>query len=390
MKILQRVWILGLALIVSAQGLFAQGDTKVKFDTVDGVTIRGNLYISAKGEKAPTILMLHPLNNVKDKKPGDQMMDGWQELAKELHKAGYSVLTFDFRGHGDSTSVSQSFLRNNYPWNTTLVKIRRDIAALSSKDFRPGYQPHLVDDVAAAKTFLNSKGQVNSANLIVLGAGEGATIGALWMASETKRRQGDVQTTMATLLPTLPVPRDFFEPESRDMLAGILLSPVYNLGGKQMPIGNWVKDITAKRSKERTQLLFVYGGKDANMDKQIQGYLKSVRPGYTKKKDGTITVTKSILSSGLDNTVDLKLDSKDQGAALIPGGEVSGYLTKTWLPSLTANLTLREPDQKEGKNRYYYWVRENMGKVVPGSQIPAQMKDDDAQRPIPLQLFGIN
>lgn len=214
------------------------------------------------------------------------MMDGWQELAKELHKAGYSVLTFDFRGHGDSTSVSQSFLRNNYPWNTTLVKVRRDIAALSSKDFKPGYQPHLVDDVAAAKTFLNSKGQVNSANLIVLGAGEGATIGALWMASETKRRQGDVQTTMATLLPMLPVPRDFFEPESRDMLAGILLSPVYNLGGKQMPIGNWVKDITAKRSKERTQLLFVYGGKDVNMDKQIQGYLKSVRPGYTKKKTG--------------------------------------------------------------------------------------------------------
>ncbi len=390
MRILQRAWIIGLGLIASASGLCAQGDTKVKFDTVDGVTLRGNLYISAKGEKSPTILMLHPLNNVKEKKPGDQMMDGWQELAKELHKAGYSVLTFDFRGHGDSTSVSQSFLRNSYPWNTTFVKTRRDIAALSSKDFRPGYQPHLVDDVAAAKTFLNSKGQINSANLIVLGAGEGATIGALWMASETKRRQGDVQSTMATLLPTLPVPRDFFEPESRDLLAGIFLSPVHNLGGKQMPIGNWVKDISAKRSKERTQLLFVYGGKDANMDKQILGYLKSIRPGYTKKKDGTITVTRSTLSSGLDNTVDLKLDSKDQGAALIPGGEVSGYLIKTWLPSLTANLTLREPDQKEGKNRYYYWVRENMGKVVPGSQIPAQMKDDDAQRPIPLQLFGAN
>ena len=132
MKILQRVWILGLVLIVSAQGLFAQGDTKVKFDTVDGVTIRGNLYISAKGDKSPTILMLHPLNTVKDKKPGDQMMDGWQELAKELHKAGYSVLTFDFRGHGDSTSVSQSFLRNNYPWNTTLVKVRRDIARVKT------------------------------------------------------------------------------------------------------------------------------------------------------------------------------------------------------------------------------------------------------------------
>lgn len=53
MKILQRVWILGLVLIVSAQGLFAQGDTKVKFDTVDGVTIRGNLYISAKGKSHP-------------------------------------------------------------------------------------------------------------------------------------------------------------------------------------------------------------------------------------------------------------------------------------------------------------------------------------------------
>ncbi len=372
--------------------LFAQTDSKVKFDTVDGVTLRGNLYISSKGEKAPTILMLHPLSNAKDKKPGDQMMDGWQELAKELNKAGYSVLTFDFRGHGESTSVSQQFLRADYPWNTKLLRLRRDTASLSSKDFQQGYQPHLVDDVAAAKTFLDGKGQVNTSNLIVLGAGEGATIGALWMASETKRRRGDVQTNMATLFNTPPVPRDFFEPESRDLLAGIFISPVAFVGGKQMPLGPWFKDITAKRSKERTQLLFIYGGKDTRMDGQIQGYLKSIRPGYTKKKDGTVTATKNISSSGLENTLDLKIDSKEQGAALIPPGEVSGYLIKTWLPSLTANLTLRDPDQKDNKSRFYFWVKENMGKPVltPGSYMPARMKDDEAQRPVPLSMFGIN
>lgn len=389
----RRLLVLGafLGICAPTPNLSAQSDSKVKFDTVDGVTIRGNLFVSARGDRAPTILMLHPLYNTKDKKPGDQMMDGWQELARELNKAGYSVLTFDFRGHGESTSVSQQFIRNDYPWNTKLLRLRRDTASLSSKDFQQGYQAHLVDDVAAAKTFLDGKGQVNTSNLIVLGAGEGASIGALWMASETKRRKGDVQSNMS-LFNTPPVPRDFAEPESRDLLAGIFISPTAIVGGKQMLLGQWFKDISAKRSKERTQLLFVYGGKDTRMDGQIRGFLQSIRPGYTKKKDGTVTATKNTSSSGLDNTLDLKIDSKEQGAALIPGGEVSGYLIKTWLPGLTANLTLRDPDQKDNKSRYYFWVKENMGKPIlaPGSYLPARMKDDEAQRPVPLSMFGIN
>ena len=49
------------------------------------------------------------------------------------------------------------------------------------------YYPYLVNDVAAAKSYLDkhsSTGQANSSNLIVIGAGEGATIGAMWMESQ--------------------------------------------------------------------------------------------------------------------------------------------------------------------------------------------------------------
>src|SRR5262249_52011401 len=54
-------------------------------------------------------------------------------------------------------------------------------------DFQPGYYPHLVNDIIAAKQYLDRRsdgGDCNSANLVVIGAEDGATLGALWLASE--------------------------------------------------------------------------------------------------------------------------------------------------------------------------------------------------------------
>lgn len=394
---LARALLVGFALVLSGTApggrVLAQSNfEKVRFDTVDGVTLRGNLYVSPAGMKAPTVIMLHPLKT-KEGKPADQTVEGWQQLANELFKAKYTVLTFDFRGHGESTAVNQqTFQKLDFPHNTQHIsKARKDLTTLQSKDIQTAYLPHLVDDVAAARMFLdsrNDRGLVNSSNLIVLGAGEGATIGALWMASEYKRRRGEVTAT-PTLLIRPPVPTGFGDPEGKDIIAGVFISMSPSLGNRTMPINNWLRDITAKRTRERTQLLFVYGGKDPKVDTNNQNWLKAVRPGYERKKDGSISVKKSSTSGGLEKTEDYKIDSKDQSVALLPGGEVANYLTKTYLPGLLADVVPREPEQKENKTRYYYWVPEVNGKIASGQYFPAKLKDEEFLRSIPLRMFGV-
>ena len=61
----------------------------MSFQTADGVTIRGHLF--GDGEKL--VILAHM-------RPSDQT--SWFGFADELTKAGYSALTFDFRGYGES------------------------------------------------------------------------------------------------------------------------------------------------------------------------------------------------------------------------------------------------------------------------------------------------
>ena len=61
----------------------------VSFQTADGLTIHGHLFGS--GEKL--VILCHM-------RPSDQT--SWYGFAEELAKAGYSALTFDFRGYGES------------------------------------------------------------------------------------------------------------------------------------------------------------------------------------------------------------------------------------------------------------------------------------------------
>ena len=76
----------------------------VSFQTADGVTIRGHLF--GDGEKL--VILCHM-------RPTDQT--SWYGFADELAKAGYSALTFDFRGYGESEGSKE------------LSKIDRDVEA---------------------------------------------------------------------------------------------------------------------------------------------------------------------------------------------------------------------------------------------------------------------
>jgi len=161
----------------------------VKFETKDGVTLQGTFY-PGKDSDQPTVLMLHKLK-------GDSSQGSWADFAKRLNQAGYSVLTFDFRGHGESKTVDEDRFWNKLesPQNIKYLGNPLDKAGklrdkIDHTEFKPAYYPYLINDIAAAKLYLdqrNDAGKCNSQALIVLGAEDGATLGAMWMASEWDR-----------------------------------------------------------------------------------------------------------------------------------------------------------------------------------------------------------
>jgi alpha-beta hydrolase superfamily lysophospholipase len=320
----------GLAVIISCQQIQAQDkkpdqDKKtdsdsVKFDTADGVELRGTFYPASKA-KAPAVLMLHRFG-------GDRQ--GWKKLAEELQGKGLAVLTFDFRGHGESTKVSPDFWKHQS--NTGYIKgAKTDRKTIRVSDFRKDYLPMLVNDIVAAKRFLdkqNDAGLCNSSNLIVIGAEEGAALGCLWIREEWDR------------LPQIkgPFNRLMYDPQGKpfgeDIAAAIWISPSAGLNGKS--VGFWLKD--KKEIRERTPMLFYSSSGDpdgASAAKRLFEDLKSKQskaPELTFLQDGV----KGGRARGVDlvNKKDVKVDD-----------EIIKYLEKVIDKKGVTAWKMREPEK---------------------------------------------
>ena len=160
----------------------------VNITTADGVKLKGAFYKSAKMTAAPTVIMLHPIGDGKSMQTKE-----WKSLAEALQKANYSVMMFDFRGHGDSTTIDKQNLFWAMQANVTNVKTKNK-AEIEVKDYiKQGgaYLPVLVNDIAAVRAYLDSRNDdikdCNTSSIIVIGADAGATLGALWINSEWYR-----------------------------------------------------------------------------------------------------------------------------------------------------------------------------------------------------------
>jgi hypothetical protein len=167
---------------------------QVDIVTVDKVELKGKFYAS-KAKDATCVLMLHAYGESSDNKE-------WNGFAKKLQEKGYAVLTFDFRGHGESTTVQPGMPNYKNPqlsvkgfWDETAniqnvkgyVVNKPRPTEIKYESFSPGYWTYLCNDIAAAKAFLDEQADVNPNNLILIGAKDGATIGALWLNSEFHR-----------------------------------------------------------------------------------------------------------------------------------------------------------------------------------------------------------
>ncbi|HVS34522.1 MAG TPA: hypothetical protein VMS17_03005 [Gemmataceae bacterium] len=345
-----------------------EGD-RVTFETLDGVTLEGTFFKAdpqnGAKDKSATVLLLH---NIDKAKGGSSHQDGWDDLAKKLSAEGYSVLSFDFRGFGKSHEVSKDFWdpfkgRHNCLAMPTLARQKPPPTTIDHKDFdghSSEYYPWLVNDIVAAKSFLDRKtdqGQANSSNLVLVGAGEGATLGAMWMASQwdLKRFGGIDQKTGKLLLD---------EPEGRDEAGALWLTISPELGSRGMSgtSRRWLCDIAADNN---VPMAFLFGAKDDSggtiakeaMDRianQIRRDNPNMKDEALKAKIGAIAISRGVGG-----------DSKLTGSQLLGLDGIQddivkgvGELIDKRGPREARSHTVRIEDQ-------YYWTFPNMVRPLP-------------------------
>jgi hypothetical protein len=254
---------------------------KVRFTSVDGVELEGVFYAGSK-RSSPAILMLHALGE-------DSRKSSWTSLAETLNNEGYAVLTFDFRGHGKSLTIEPEKFWN-IPRNISSVKGAPKKETIEYKDMKSDYYPVLVNDIAAAKAFLdnrNDAGACNTSNLIIVGADTGATLGALWLNAEWQR----YVFTPANILMGIPVSIAKV-PEGKDTIAAIWLSPTSKLGSRTIRFSS----LLDKAGRENaTPMVFMYSEDDAS----AKNIAKACETGFKgKKKDERYRFTAAVPIKG--------------------------------------------------------------------------------------------
>lgn len=217
----------------------------VTLTTGDGVELSARYTAGGLGAKSPAVLILDDLGE--EARP-------WlcDALAKRLAAEGCAVLCFDFRGHGGSREVSPEFWET--PTNRQLVKgfkLKAPPESIGFADFKPGYLPSLVNDVAAARAYLeqrNDAGDCNVGQIYLVGFGGGATLGQVWLGSEWSRYritgfQGKISAT----------------PEGRDVAGVVWVDPRPALDRRTVPMF----DLIRKASQKKMFVGLIHDAEDA-------------------------------------------------------------------------------------------------------------------------------
>jgi len=331
-----------------AQQKKADNPEPVTITTVDQVELKGHFYPSSKGAGAPVVVLLHALNE--DSKKG-----GWITLARTLQKAGYAVLRFDFRGCGDSTTVKPGMPHFNPKmakrgfWdekeNVAYFKgaANKRPNNINLTQFTAGYHPILANDLVAVKAWLDSA-PCNSNNLTLIGAKEGATLGALWLNAEWNRYR------------LVPDPRRMMEvpdlenPEGQAVTAAVWLSISPTLGGRSVSLASLLYKPAAE---SKVPMLFFYSKGDVKgrttalalekVFKVGKGSKKNVSP-LTGKAGEEITdklIGSALLAGQVPEAISgwLKTTEKEKSVRKVdPGGEA----TSVWLAPVGARVMPRQ------------------------------------------------
>jgi hypothetical protein len=342
--------------------------SKVTFDTIDGVTLQGSFYQGKKDE--PTVLLLHKLG-------GDSHKDGWDSLAEKLNDKGYSVLSFDFRGHGGSTAVDPAkFGGRAFLWNQKFIRggavdaRGKPKESINQKDFLPGYLPYLINDIAAAKMYLdgrNDGGDCNSRALVLVGAEDGAALGAVWMASEWSRHT-------ATMNPNFPAVVQKVDPDvaGKDQYCAVWLTMTPTLGKTGIVQGLHSALKLVGRDK-KVPMGFLYGDKDDSGKNHAERFVEYIKGSEKENKAYPFTAAQAIKDTKLAGSALLRKELKTEDTVL-------AYLANVRDKNRPNKWTKIDADRTG-----YVWTFPTIGR-------PIVAKDEKSKllEPMPLGPLGIS
>lgn len=351
------VLLAGLVVTLAPQVGSAQDEAKkVKFETYDQVEIHGTFYPGKNKDSAPILIV----PNV----GGTRSNEGLIELAKKLQGAGNAVLLFDYRGHGDSTNVDANFWNLNVNLNG-IKGGNKAMNAIDKKLFVPAYYSMLVNDIAAAKMFLdrrNDAGECNSKKLIVIGVQDGATLAAMWLDSEYKRFK------VSTYDPFTKVPVKWeASPEGRGTLALISVGGVSRVNNLGVNTFTWFQHL----GKNKVPVLFLYGAEDSAAA-GFAGKNLSALKGNVKTPD------KFMLSKSIK--------TKETGIGLLKEklGLADDYIVP-YVENILKAKGNNDHVQSETEKNGYVWV---FNANNPSSAVSAKAENEKCLQPLPVKQYG--
>jgi alpha-beta hydrolase superfamily lysophospholipase len=288
----------------------------VTIRTADGVTLKGTFFPGALGKKGATVLLVHELG-----RGGGSTSLG--PLAKALHADGHTVLLMDLRGYGESTEVNPQVFWGvpaNKQVSGRMVK-GEPTGPISAAHFPPAYLPSLVQDLIAARSHLDTladdpRSPVNRANLVVIGADEGATLACLWLATECCR-YAVVAAAGAAPFGGQHLASD---PEAKSIAGAILLTPSRSFGSRAVPLMEWV----LLAGRQQLPMVFVYGQADPygrTLSHQLlQKTIKGSGKARTMSAEAPIPATTSAGVRLLDGDIGGMAEVRSRVHALVKGG----------------------------------------------------------------------
>jgi len=360
--------------LLAPSGANGQDKSKdVSFKSADGVTLQGTFYPAGKNTKDNAVVLL--LHDFDSKKGGSSSQDGWGELAGALQKAGYAVLSFDFRGFGNSKEVNKDTFwdTRKYPYNSQMVRKSKALDTIDHKNFGRNYYAYLVNDVAAAKAFLdraNDRKEVNSSNLLIIGAGQGATVGAAWLYHEALRKKDKV--SKQGFRPNLG------DPEVKDVAGCVWLSISSGIEGRATVPPNVKGWLAAAAKTNKVPMTFYYG--DVSPD-------KTADPG--KYSTGLVTSLKALDKNGDVRVKAVPVKGALQGSKLLDKDVIYGDKQKKdadkgivkWMDLMLDLRGSREQLEKKIDSHDYWYDK--------GGRLTVNKKAGEEVPPVRLSILGL-
>jgi pimeloyl-ACP methyl ester carboxylesterase len=285
---------LGLAALTAPPAAAQPGPADESFESADGVKLNGRFYKAAAARNGSCVLLLPGYK--KDPTKGD-----WDGLAKRLAGEGYNVLLLHYRGHGKSTDLdAKPFYGDPVlgPVNRAFVTgygRNPPRGSLQMSELKRDYLPMLVNDVMAARSYLerlNDAGAVNVSTTYLIAAGDAVNIAALYWAAEWKReaQQPNIAVPPSFIAGNRPV---FIPPQAdaagKDLAGVVLLSPEKH---PALP-DNALKALVSRYAPDvrSTRVLFLHGEKDEKGKAQAKYFHDEVLVAKGGKKVDKMELT---------------------------------------------------------------------------------------------------